>query len=284
MNNTNKTFGILGEDLRQIEAGKILKNHGYDILFYKFDESEKNLEKIVLNSDYLILPLKLTDNNINLIKEIFCKYNYKEKIIFYNSEYNIYFNEFCTKNYFTEEFILQNALITAEGAIKIAQENSQKIINNSRILVTGYGRVGKILCKLLKNLGAHVAVYTKEEHDILWAKINQYEIINIKENKSNINFNLIFNTVPEIILNPNNLNLIKNLDLIIDLASNPGGVDKEFCRKNNINSIHALGIPGKIFPKSAGELVANTILKLISEENLWTKSNLDLHFADRFAH
>ena len=51
MNNTNKTFGILGEDLRQIEAGKILKNHGYDILFYKFDESEKNLEKIVLNSD-----------------------------------------------------------------------------------------------------------------------------------------------------------------------------------------------------------------------------------------
>lgn len=266
--NTDKTFGIIGADLRQIEAGKILKKHGYNILFYRFEEPEENLEKTILNSDYIILPLILTKDNAYLIKENISKLNFKDKLIFCNTKNNINFSEFRTKNYYTEEFIMQNALVTAEGAIKIAQEKSQKSINNSEILVTGYGRIGKILCKLLKNFGANITVFTKEEQDILWAKINQYKIINVKEIKEHTRFNLIFNTAPEIILDSSNLNLIKDLDLIVDLASNPGGVDKEFCAKSGINIVHALGIPGKIFPKTAGEIVANTILKLISEENL----------------
>ena len=51
-----------------------------------------------------------------------------------------------------ELFLLQNAELTAHGAIKILYENLQKPINKAKILITGFGRIGKILTQILVNL------------------------------------------------------------------------------------------------------------------------------------
>ncbi len=287
---SNKTFGIIGGDLRQIEAAKILKKNKNHILIHGFDKlinyentQKSNLENLILKSDYIILPVPITkdkinlncdfnNTKINLEKELIFNKNLKSKITFggitpnlesYTKKYG-----FCIKNYYIEEFILQNALITAESAIQIALEKSKIILNNSKCLVTGYGRIGKILSKILKNLGAQVFVYTKNLDDILWAKINNYETINIKKLTKKVNFDFIFNTVPEIILDENNLNLIEVSSLILDLASEPGGVNKLICEELGIKLVRSLGIPGKKFPKSAGEILVKTIYKIISEEHL----------------
>jgi dipicolinate synthase subunit A len=54
--------------------------------------------------------------------------------------------------------------------------------------------------------------------------------------------------------------------IIIDLASYPGGVDFEADSRLKIKSIHALSLPGKIAPKTAGAIIKSTIYDIINEE------------------
>lgn len=52
--------------------------------------------------------------------------------------------------------------------------------------------------------------------------------------------------------------------LIIDLASAPGGIDKEYALSKKIRVIVALGIPGKEMPKAAGKYIKEIIDKLLN--------------------
>lgn len=54
--------------------------------------------------------------------------------------------------------------------------------------------------------------------------------------------------------------------LIIDLASLPGGVDFESAKRMGIPTIHALSLPGKVAPKTSGEIIKNTIFNILEEE------------------
>jgi len=57
-----------------------------------------------------------------------------------------------------EEFSVLNAVPTAEGAIQLALEEMPATIYGSKILITGFGRISKILVKLLTAMGADVTV------------------------------------------------------------------------------------------------------------------------------
>ena len=81
----------------------------------------------------------------------------------------------------------------------------------------------------------------------------------LAENK----FDIIINTVPYIILGKKELKLIDKNTLIIDLASSPGGVDKEYAQKEKLNLIVALGIPGRETPKTAAKYIKKIISKNI---------------------
>jgi len=78
-------------------------------------------------------------------------------------------------------------------------------------------------------------------------------------------YDLIFNTVPAVILNEKCLNQIKNDALIIDLASKPGGVDFDTAGKLGLKVVWALSLPGKIAPVTSGEIIACTILNILKE-------------------
>ena len=45
-----------------------------------------------------------------------------------------------------DTYTILNARITAEGIIKLAIENTDKSLYDSKILILGYGRIGKNLC------------------------------------------------------------------------------------------------------------------------------------------
>ena len=80
-------------------------------------------------------------------------------------------------------------------------------------------------------------------------------------------YDIIFNTVPHLILNHKLLTTAKQNLLIIDLASKPGGTDFEFTSKNEINCIHALALPHKISPLSDAKILTDSIIKIISERS-----------------
>ncbi|MEE1061733.1 MAG: dipicolinate synthase subunit DpsA, partial [Ruminococcus sp.] len=53
--------------------------------------------------------------------------------------------------------------------------------------------------------------------------------------------------------------------LIIDLASKPGGVDFEAAKKQGIDAVRALSLPGQSAPKSAGDIIKKTVFNILKE-------------------
>ena len=55
---------------------------------------------------------------------------------------------------------------------------------------------------------------------------------------------------------------IKKDTLLIDLASNPGGIDKNEAKDKGLKLIHALGLPGKIAPVSSAKFIKKIIYEI----------------------
>ena len=52
---------------------------------------------------------------------------------------------------------------------------------------------------------------------------------------------------------------------MIDLASAPGGVDHQAAEELGIRVIPALSLPGRVAPKTAGEIIKETIYHMMEE-------------------
>lgn len=167
-----------------------------------------------------------------------------------------------------EYFTIKNTVPTAEGAIAKAIELTEINIDKSNIMVLGFGRVGKTLCYKLKNLGANVYAEARKERDLAWIDVFGYNAIPLEKINENIcKMDIIFNTIPELILDKSKLILMNEKTLIIDLASKPGGVDFESANKMGIKAILYSGIPGKIASEYEAELIKEVIYKEIKRKN-----------------
>ncbi len=166
-----------------------------------------------------------------------------------------------------EDFAYLNAIPTAEGAIKIAIENTERSITAQKILITGFGRVGKILADKLRGLGCDVTVSARSLKDRYYAKALGLKSQNIYELKNNIcEFDIIFQTIPAKILNSNYLECMNNESIIIELSSGMIGTDLPKAKELKISVIDATGLPEKIAPITAGKIWAETIYSIIAEE------------------
>jgi len=73
-------------------------------------------------------------------------------------------------------------------------------------------------------------------------------------------------------LDANRLQKLKSETVIIDLASNPGGVDFTAAKNLGRNVIWALSLPGKYAPVTSGKILAKSI-KIIMGEKCMEKSD-----------
>ena len=165
-----------------------------------------------------------------------------------------------------EELTILNVIPTAEGAIQVAMEQTEFTIHNSKCLILGFGRIGKVLAKDLKALGAEVYCVARKERDLAWIKAYGYKNIDLDNLEENLchKYDIIFNTVPKIILDAKKLELIRNKDaLIIELASSPGGIDFKKAEEYNIKVIKAMGLPGKVAPMTAAKYIKETLDKIL---------------------
>ncbi|BED92278.1 MAG: dipicolinate synthase subunit DpsA [Candidatus Improbicoccus pseudotrichonymphae] len=272
------SFVIIGGDKRQIFLASLLKEDGKKVHVCEFNDeipSEINLKSeklgdVIDKSNNIILPLPLSrDGRKVLFTDIELNISFIEKIknkkIFCgnkNSIKDISWQNLDLIDYAqNENFKILNAEPTAEGTIKLLLENTDKTINNCSFLITGFGRIGKILSGMLKNFNAKIYINTKSEDDKTWAEIFGFKVIDLNSSKS-LYFDFIINTVPELIFSKSVLNKINKKCLIIDLASIPG-VDFEYAKKINIKTKHEFGIPGRFFPKTAAEIIKKIIYKYL---------------------
>ena len=160
----------------------------------------------------------------------------------------------------SERLTILNAIATVEGTIKIAIEEREKTIFESNVLVCGFGRIGKIMCDRFRALGANVYCTARKEKDLTWIREKRYIPLTYdKVAENGEKFDLVINTVPTLVLKEKELNSFKQDVLIIDVASNPGGIDKDYAMQKNIKVITALGIPGKEMPKAAARFIKEII-------------------------
>lgn len=165
-----------------------------------------------------------------------------------------------------EEFAVLNAVPTAEGAIEIAMRQLPRTLSGMKCLIVGFGRIGKVLAKMLSAFGADVTCSARKCSDIAWIKAYGYTAIATSRiSETAHEYPLIFNTVPHMIFDKSMLKWVRGDALIIDLASSPGGVDFDEAKKLGINVIWALALPGKASPESAGEIIADTVMNIVNE-------------------
>ena len=69
-----------------------------------------------------------------------------------------------------EELAVKNAAVTAEGAVCLAMEELPYTIDQTPVLVIGYGRIGRLLAKKLGALGAKVTVAARSLEARTWAQ------------------------------------------------------------------------------------------------------------------
>ncbi|HHU31601.1 MAG TPA: dipicolinate synthase subunit DpsA [Clostridia bacterium] len=166
-----------------------------------------------------------------------------------------------------DKIAILNSIPTAEGAIQIAMEKLPITIHNSKALVLGLGRCGATLAGLLNALGAHVYVAVRKEADLARGFVQGYKTVTYPNLTQYLpTFDVIFNTVPALILDSSKIALLNRNCLIIDIASSPGGVDFSAAEKLGIQAILAPGLPGKVAPKTAGQILADYYPGLILQE------------------
>lgn len=163
-----------------------------------------------------------------------------------------------------EEIALENAVPTAEGAVKTAMEALNVTVRGSRFAVIGYGRCGSELARLLRAMGAEVCGIARSGRDRAKMRNDGVKAMDFSALTEAVNGSEItFNTVPFNVFDCRTLAELAEGRVIIELASAPGGVDRECAARYGVRVIHAPSLPGKYAPKTAAEIIARALIPLL---------------------
>lgn len=285
-------YTVVGGDLRSVKLANLLKSDMKKVNIFGFKnaafdtgiEEDASLSNAIDDSDIVIGPLPCSNDNetlnapfypgriyineiFNLMKksQLFIAGRMNDKIIQLASAHGIK----CIDLLEREEMAVLNAIPTAEGAIQIAMEEMPITLHDCKALILGYGRIGKILAKMLQGIGVKVFIEARKFHDLAWVRSYGYTPVSLSELSGYIgNADVIFNTIPHILLDEKMLSLIKPECLIIDLASKPGGVDFEKAKTMGLKVIWALSLPGKVAPITAARFIKDTIYNIVEESGV----------------
>ncbi|HCF50414.1 MAG TPA: dipicolinic acid synthetase subunit A [Syntrophomonas sp.] len=166
-----------------------------------------------------------------------------------------------------DEIAIPNSIPTAEGALQIAIMESRITIHGSKSCVIGFGRVGITLARCLKALGAEVTVVARNQGQLARAQemgCRRAEYDQLKQIMKDSD--LVFNTVPALVLTAESLKHANPNMVVIDLATQPGGTDFEAANNFGLKAILAPGLPGKVAPVTSGKILAEVVPRLIVQE------------------
>lgn len=289
----NVKIGIIGGDARQSMIGKRLSEYGYEVAVWgvkDFSSGEAvrcvDWKSAVEKSRAVILPfpafpdgkyiiesnggaesITLSQIISSMAKDSILFAGRMDDVVIRTAEYH----GIKTIDFFDDEILqIKNAVPTAEAAIEIALREMPITLYGARTVVCGYGRIGKILSRLLNSFGAKVYVSARNDADLACIEIDGNHAVRYGDQFLEIieKTDVLFNTVPTKIIDNDIIEKMSACRLIIDLASKDGGVDFNAASEKGIKSIHALALPGKTAPVSAGEIIAECILNILIKQGV----------------
>lgn len=278
---------VVGGDLRQVKLAQLLMEDGHTVHTYGLEQmledgmaGEESLKRIG-QADCVVLPLTvmgeggmlnapLSQRKVPLTgvldelqpEQVVCAGRVTPEAAAWANARGLILRDYFAR----EELAIANAVPTAEGAIQIAMEELPITLYDARVLVIGFGRVGKLLAQRLSGLGARVTVSARTYRDLAWIEACGYGAERTDQLEGWLcGYNLIINTVPAQVLNGPLLADLSPGCLVIDLASKPGGVDFEAAARLGVRAIWALSLPGKVAPVTSGKILRDTIYHMLQE-------------------
>lgn len=285
----SNNIGIFGGDKRQVYIALSLLNKGFFVYSYRLVDKivhknhypAKGLFELTKKCKVLIGSIPLTKDFVSVSSDT-TDFSGGKTIADYldNSQILIggvippEIQEICKAKGVlcydlmkSDKIAVMNAIATAEGAIMEAIKSSGRNLHQSKCLVLGYGRCGKVLASKLKGLDAYVTVAARNEIDLAYAQAAGYSAVFLNNMKDTLSsFHFIFNTIPSLILNQEHLEAVSPDVVIIDIASAPGGVDFEYAMNHGINAKLCLGLPGKVAPRASADILMTEIEALLKKE------------------
>lgn len=283
---------LMGGDARQIEVIRMLSEQDATVRLIGFDNLHNHDSGVtkqecdadmLIDADALILPAVGTDDE-GIVESVFSaerleltakhlsKLPKHAKV--YTGMGKPYLKQLCAaadvelvELFDLNDVAIYNSIPTAEGAIMLAIQHTDITIHDANCLVLGLGRTGLTVARLLKAMGAHVraGVYKAEQFARSFEMgLNPFCTQDLTSKVSDAD--LIFNTIPSMIITAQVIAQIPHRAVIIDLASRPGGTDFRFAEKRGVKALLAPGLPGMVAPKSAGKIIARSLSRLILED------------------
>lgn len=240
---------LIEKDARQHELGKLLKEQGYQV----------TVAAQCMDGDYdaVLLPAACSAEYITNEDSLHSgQYVFGSNISDAVTKTGVHVVEYMA----SDMVAYKNAAATAEGVIAEAIIGSPINLSGSKTLVIGYGRCGKILCHKLSGIGACVNVIERNEDHRAEAQSMGFCVFTPEDEGLDWgSFQYIFNTAPVQVLTGQQLCGVSQDVIILDIASKPGGVDYEYCRKYHLNARLLSGIPGKYAPKTSAHILLEVI-------------------------
>ena len=163
-------------------------------------------------------------------------------------------------------FAFANAQLTAEAALMRASFVSEQSLLNSSCLVLGSGRIAQALLRLLRAYTSDVALCARSSSARLQAKWAGYSVYALTQGEQACKHRtFVWNTIPSRVVAPAWLEGMQENGRFIDLASAPYGIDSASIPAN-INYALESGLPGRILPMAAAEVIYQMIFPDYKEE------------------
>lgn len=287
--NDKCNFWVVGGDMRQAHLAQLLARDGHTVHTYALEQgvhaapdaqAEPSPEEIC-RADCVIFPLPVCSSPgllhaplshqehpmapISALlspAQVICGGRFSPDSLSEFIRHGLTVHDYSQR----EEFTVANAVPTAEGALQIAMEELPTTLHSSRVLVIGYGRVGKVTAQRFAALGAHVCVAARSYEQMAWARTAGLRTEHISQLAHVLQrCDLVVNTVPARILGRDELTALREDAPVIDLASKPGGVDMEEAARLGRRVIWALSLPGKVAPVTAGACIRDTVYNILHQ-------------------
>ncbi len=257
-----KCVCIVGQDARQCAAGQVLRRAGYRVT----DPSGAG------QAEYLLLPMSQSRVGDELAR---CLQAARPGTVVLAGRPGAPVRAAVRQAYLPlidyferPELECLNAVPTAEGCLQLLLRLRQYTVWESEFLVLGYGRIGAAVAQRLLALGGRVTVAARRAEQLAYARCAGCGTIPLARVEQILpRQTTLINTIPAPILPRSRLALLPPGALVLDLASLPGGTDFTAAHELGLQAEHALALPGKCAPKTAGLLIGQTVLALLQERS-----------------
>jgi len=285
-------FAVIGGDMRIVKLASMLHDEGHEVRCFALERgdlppglSAGSVREAAQGAECVVLPLPVTGKKGTLFAPLsYGEYDIKSVLEHLEADSMICAGRTdeeteraaaengltLTDYYEREELKVFNGVATAEGAVGLIMQETPITLWRCRVLVIGFGHIGKLLAHRLTGLCAEIWVSARNYGDMAWIEALGMHPLDTRSLEGHLgSFDVIVNTVPAPVLGEGRLREIRRDALCVDLASKPGGMDFAAASALGLKAVWALSLPGQVAPVSAAAMIHDTVCNILKECGRW---------------